>query len=411
MSSLGGADIRQRLLNDHDQILTRMRARLARVARARGVAADAVDDVVQESLAEAWRSLDRLTAPDGFTYWVDEICRNVCRRFTQRRTRDVARLTRLPHTMEGQDEELATWAETLSAGEDPALDTIEAASREDMATLLDRALGLLSDEARRLIELVYLCEIPHLEAAARLGVSSGTLDTRLSRARRRLYDALNGPLRSEAAELGLTLDEARGEGWVETRLWCSRCGACRLQGAFMRGENPTGGPNLHLRCPACARRYGQDTLHTMGLASLGSASSFRPAWKRAMQGLTNHVTRAIQTGELACWCCGGVATVEVCERATAGAGDYPYYVRMCCARCGRREDTTGDFPAVDQLTAWSHPVARQFLLEHERWTSAFDDPVERYGALVIPIILRDSSSAARLTILAERQTLRVVALA
>jgi hypothetical protein len=84
---------------------------------------------------------------------------------------------------------------------------------------------------------------------------------------------------------------------------------------------------------------------------------------------------------------------------------------MCCARCGRREDTTGDIPAVDQLTAWSHPVARRFLLERERWTSAFDVPVERNGALVIPITLRDSNSAARLTILAERQTLRVVALA
>jgi hypothetical protein len=58
----------------------------------------------------------------------------------------------------GQDEELVAWAETLSAGEDPALDAIESASREDVVTLLDRALGLLSDEARRLIEVVYQTE-------------------------------------------------------------------------------------------------------------------------------------------------------------------------------------------------------------------------------------------------------------
>lgn len=411
MTSVSLTDMRQRLLSDDGGVLTHTRARLARLARARGVAPDAVDDVTQETLAEAWRLLDRLTAPEGFAYWVDEICRNICRRYAQRAARESAHLARLPYGEEGQDEERVSWVETVAAEEDPALDLIESAPREEMCALLDRALGLLPDETRRLVELIYLREVPHAEVAARLGVTAGTLDTRVSRARRRLYDALNGPLRAEAAALGLALDEARGEGWVETRLWCARCGTNHLQGAFMSGEAADGGPNLHLRCPACARRHGQDTLHTMGLVALGSASSFRPAWKRAMQGLTEQMVWALQVGERACWTCGGVAKVEMRERADQGDGVYPYFVQIRCAQCGSQEDLTGDYPSVDQLAAWSNPVARRFLLEHERWTSAFAPTVERDGALVVPITLQDAASAARLTVLADRQTLRTVALA
>ena len=50
----------------------------------RNVPADSVEDVVQETLLEAWTHLDRLSAPEGFHLWLDEICRNVCRRHARK---------------------------------------------------------------------------------------------------------------------------------------------------------------------------------------------------------------------------------------------------------------------------------------------------------------------------------------
>src|SRR5579863_10184220 len=71
------------LLTDQYGMMTRTMQRLARIARARGVDSSAIDDVVQQTLLEAWSHLDRLTAPAGFQLWIDEICRNICRRYAR----------------------------------------------------------------------------------------------------------------------------------------------------------------------------------------------------------------------------------------------------------------------------------------------------------------------------------------
>src|SRR5437764_884817 len=114
----------------------------------------------------------------------------------------------------------------------------------------------------------------------------------LQRGRRDLRQILSGPLRNEAEAFGFALDEALAEGWQETRLWCPLCARCRLQGCFVTfegGEEGQKGPNLHLRCPDCSRRYGQDTIRSMGLVSLAGLRSFTPACKRTMQVLTDGV--------------------------------------------------------------------------------------------------------------------------
>ena len=51
--------LRSALLADQDGILTATRLRLARIARARGIEPHVVDDVVQETLLEAWSHRDR----------------------------------------------------------------------------------------------------------------------------------------------------------------------------------------------------------------------------------------------------------------------------------------------------------------------------------------------------------------
>lgn len=406
--------LRSALLTDQDGILTETRQRLARLARARGIEPHTIDDVVQETLLEAWSHLERLHTPAGFLPWIDEICRNVCRRAAHRREVDLLRRAPL---LDEDEEEYDVLAQ-LPAPE--AFDPLEDLSRQDLLLLLDRALGTLPQAARQLVELCYVRDLPHAEVAERLGITRGTLDTRLHRARRQLRQILSGPLREEAQGFGLALDETLASGWQETRLWCPRCMHRRLQGCFMHPDAEEG-PNLHLRCPDCSRRSGQDTVHSMGLVSLADLHTFRPAWKRVMQGLTDVLLSALACGQYPCWYCGKPALINVMSTtndeaqsaalsATASTSQaYSpclFWIQLHCSSCGRGSDIQSNIPSVDQLVYWSHPLTRQFLLQHPRWRSTPGRIVEYAGEPAIHSQLADLESNDALTILAHRQTLQ-----
>lgn len=408
--------LRSALLTDQDGILTETRQRLARLAQARGIELHAIDDVVQETLLEAWSHLERLHTPAGFHLWIDEICRNVCRRTAHRREMDLLR--RAPLSAPVPDEEERDVLAHLPAPD--AFDPFEELSRQDLFLLLDRALGTLPQAARQIVELCYLRELPHAEVAERLGITSGTLDTRLHRARRQLRQIFSGPLREEAQGFGLALDETRASCWQETRLWCPGCMRRRLQGCFMH-LNSEEGPNLHLRCPDCSRHYGQDTVHSMGLVSLTGLCAFRPAWKRVMQGLTDSILPSLARGHYACWYCGQPALIEVKSdasdegqsgdlRATVSRSEQhnpcPFWIHLHCSSCDRGAEIQSNIPSVDQLVYWSHPLTRQFLLHHPRWSSTPGSIVEYAGELAIPLQLADLESNDSLAILAHRQTLQ-----
>jgi len=406
--------LRLALLSDQNGMLTATRLRLARIAQARGVDSNAIDDVVQETLLEAWSHLGRLTSPAGFHVWIDEICRNICRRYARNRQANLSR--HVPFSGSYQDDQSTPGEDNafpLTNILDPSTpDPLEALSRQELELLLDRALGLLPEEARQVIEMCYLLELSHQEVAGRLGISAGTLYTRLHRARRHLRQLLNGPLRHEAAAIDLALEQEDNGGWFETRLWCSCCGRYRLQGSFFETE-PGGSVNLHARCPGCAQRYGLDIVHSMGLVSLGRLHSFRPAWKRTLQGLTELVLLALQEGKRPCPWCGDLSSIEVAdaeaeEEDTPHLGPYRFWVRWSCAHCGGLVCAPGDLPMVDQVVCWSHPRAREFMAQHPHWLSTPGMPLEYAGQPALSFQITDTGSAENLTILAHRHTLRVL---
>jgi RNA polymerase sigma factor (sigma-70 family) len=185
--------------------LTTARPRLHHLAQLRGIAADAIEDVVQETLLEAWKHQDRLHTPEGFSAWLDEICRNVCRRHARKQWMDQQHIAPLfaPYQYdEGQSGE--TEASLLMNIPDTRLpDPLDTLSQQDVALLLDRALGSLSRNAREVVELCYLVELPQREVALQLGLSISALEGRLHRARHQLRQLLNGPLHADAEALGL----------------------------------------------------------------------------------------------------------------------------------------------------------------------------------------------------------------
>jgi RNA polymerase sigma-70 factor (ECF subfamily) len=264
--------IRCALLTNQGGILTSTRQRLARIAHARGMEASTIDDIIQETLLEAWSHLDRRQTPASFSSWIDAICRNVCRRFAHRHTLELRRHTSLPHlcaAMENADEQedAQTFALLTVASPDP-LEGLE------LTFVLEQALRVLPEVTRQLVELCYVRELPRAEVAAHLGIKSGALETRLYRVRRQLYQLLHGGLTSNAS----VVSPAR---YTQTTRLVPR--------KRRRGTEPA----YALPHPECSRQYNQDTVHSMGLVSLSGLRSLQPTWTRTMQGLSECVTRAL----------------------------------------------------------------------------------------------------------------------
>ena len=59
---------------------------------------------------------------------------------------------------------------------------------------------------------------------------------------------------------------------------------------------------------------------------------------------------------------------------------------------------------------WSHPRTRKFVQQHPRWHSEPGSLAEYDGQQVIHFQIADLVSSERQTVLAQRQTLRVLAL-
>jgi RNA polymerase sigma factor (sigma-70 family) len=406
------------------------RPRLRRLAQLQGVAPDAIDDIVQETLVAAWQHQDRLHSPEGVHLWLDAICRNVCRRYARTRWSEQRHL--LVHRAPYQDDDGEPEATTETAAsvltglpDTGALDPLDALSRQEVARLLDRALGALSVNARQVLELCYLLDLPQREVAAQLGLSISALEARLHRARQQVRLLLNGSMREDAEALGLALDADNSGGWRHTRLWCALCGRRRLMGVFV--PQPTGSVNLHMRCPDCEQHYGltdvdNSSVHSKGLVHLDGVHAFRPAWKRTMQGMARRVLQAVRTAGGSCPYCGAPAVLQVLDKLQAAAPTqdtelpssltqhpYQFWVWWACSRCQfAASEGMGVFAASD-LVYWSHAQTQHFMAEHPHWYSAPELLVEYAGLPAIRLQMADHASAARLTVLAHRHTLDILA--
>jgi RNA polymerase sigma-70 factor (ECF subfamily) len=406
--------LREALLTDHNGLLTATLRRLGRLARARGIEPSGIDDVVQETLLEGWSHLYRLTFPAGFPSWIDEICRNVCRRHARRRQlqhlRTAAWLAPGLDTDSSPDD-----AFPFASIADLSLpDPLEECSREELAALLDRALGLLPLQTRQIVEMCHLMELPQMEVAERLGISVGALQARLHRARRHLLQVLHGPLYQEVASYAPTAKHEDDGHWLDTQLWCSLCGR-RLQASFVETEcEGEKGVNLHVRCPGCAGQYGMDMVHSMGLVSLGQLRSFKPAWKRAMRGLSELIRQGLDQGSRSCPWCGGPASIQIVDaeesvESIPSLGPYRFWIRWWCGQCGELVGSPGDLPSVEQVVSWSDVRSREFMVRHPHAQTSLGLPLEYAGQEALQLRITDSTSTESLHLVAHRQTLRVLA--
>lgn len=149
-----------------------------RIVRAHDVA----DDVAQEAFLRAWRSLDRFDLDRPFGPWVCRIAANLAVNYVRSPR---AREEGLP---EGHAEAKAKAPGPLGA----LLDG-------EATRVLDAALAELPGEQRAVLVMRAVEEMSYAEIAEALGISPGTVMSRLYRAREKLAVALR-PYLGQAAE-------------------------------------------------------------------------------------------------------------------------------------------------------------------------------------------------------------------
>ncbi len=372
------------------------RPRLLRLAHLNGVGADEAEDVVQETLLEAWRHLEKLREPERFASWLDGICRNVCKRHLHARS-----ITPLARELE-----VAKDGEPAFDLPDPqAVDPLEELERQDMHILLDRALSHLPVGTRELVELCYLAEVPQREAAERLRISLGALEVKLHRARHQLYQILHGEdLRADAQAFGLLLDGDEAAGWQETRQWCFLCGKHHLRGLFERQtSNRT---SIRLRCPECSSRYETDLLNTAHHPEAGPIRSFRPVVKRIIQASAEFFHACLS--QRRCPICLSSVATQVIDRRVL-TPPYSHYDALPLGIYGRIDcPTCGPSFCEAYIPAFLHPTVRDFMLRPH----IFYEPavfVSYEGSDAIRFRLIDLNSTETLTVLTHPQMLHILA--
>jgi len=386
------------LLADMEQLFTEARPRLLRLARLNGIATDIADDVVQETMMEAWRHFANLRDPQRFDTWLDGICRNVCRRQARAQATSISRHEPLPLLLPDTDDDGKT--DTFVDIPDPlAIDPEEALNRQDLVVLLDRAMSYLPGDTRALLEMCYLAELPQREAALQLGLTIGALELRLHRARKQLRQVLNGALRSDAESFGLALDPMLANSWQETRQWCWLCGKHRLIGVFEAQAD--GHVEMRMRCPECSSRYDIDLTGSAGMVSMEGLHTFRPAFKRIMRAMADRAY--IPLTKSCCWQCHKPAIVRIIHSSEAEFLIPPdrYWVRTDCQTCGT-------FCSDIATILITHPIIQHFFAQHERFVCEPYKLLEYNGLSVISARLTDITSATQLTVLLNAQTLQIM---
>jgi RNA polymerase sigma-70 factor (ECF subfamily) len=134
---------------------------------------DVADDVVQDAFLRAYQALERFDRQRPFGPWICRIAANLAVNHVRS---PESREEALPESL----------AEAPAPDQGPLGGVLESEGRE----VLDRAMDRLSPEQRAVFVLRVFEELSYQEIAEALGISPGTVMSRLSRARERLREAL-----------------------------------------------------------------------------------------------------------------------------------------------------------------------------------------------------------------------------
>ncbi|MDQ3328988.1 MAG: RNA polymerase sigma factor [Chloroflexota bacterium] len=359
------------------------RARLVRLCAHLTGDQHIAEDLAQEALLIVWRSAHSLRDPDKRPQWLAGIARNVCRNWARSQGRELPLVRR---------------ADVVESADD--LDVELVLERDELAQLLDRALGLLPQATREILIERYVRESPHAEIAELLGLSEDAVSMRLTRGKLLLRRAITTGLRDEAEAYGLY--DPASDDWRETRIWCSQCGRRKLLARIPQTRG-----TVSFRCPACHPSAGMAgsefrlanahfTRLIGGLKRPQSILNRTAAWSHA------YFRGALQKRVALCTHCGQTVRLQMHlplegpDRIREARG-----VHTQCAACGEQlsSSATGLVMALPEVHAFRRASRiRQLPLQE----------VETHGQAAVIHSFESVANVARLDVVSLRDTLNVV---
>ena len=139
---------------------------------------EAAEDCGQEAMIRIWRNLANYRGDCALESWVYRIAANCCMDWLRKKKRDRS-VSMEPLAEQGFD----------PADEAPG--TEEQAVAKDERQRLREAVALLPDDQREALVLTQLERVSYEETAKVLGVSEGTVKSRVNRAKARLKEILS----------------------------------------------------------------------------------------------------------------------------------------------------------------------------------------------------------------------------
>lgn len=171
--------VRQACLGDRDAyavLVRRWSARVLAVCHSRVRRRDVAQELAQESLLRGFESLDRLDSPDRFGPWLRGIAQHVCLDWLKKKQTSQVVFSELP-----VDQQPRRFLES---------EPDHSAERADDLRQLMNEVELLPEELREVLMLYYCHDTTYQELAELLGVSSATINARLTKARSLLKERM-----------------------------------------------------------------------------------------------------------------------------------------------------------------------------------------------------------------------------
>ena len=192
MSETAGTAI-PRLLDEHGDQICRLGLQVCGDPQT-------AEDLVQETFIRAYRGWDGFEGRSKASTWLYTIAARTCQRMKRKRA--------------GEPRHLESLAELLPTREDGVLTTVddehplEALDRERIRESVQRAIGELPHAFRIPLVLKEMADLSVAEIASIMGLTEGTIKTRLYRARMKLRRVLSAELPTRS---GAPPDHARRE--------------------------------------------------------------------------------------------------------------------------------------------------------------------------------------------------------
>jgi RNA polymerase sigma-70 factor (ECF subfamily) len=166
------------------ELVRRWTPRVLAVCHARVRRADAAEDLAQEALLRGYRALGTLSQPERFGAWLHGIALRACLDWLKARERST-----VPFSALGNGCDPDGFPHPRDGNEVPALD------RDDERRRLLAEVEALPPDCRTVVMLYYYQNATYRELAELLGVSTATINARLSRARALLRARLSAAWR------------------------------------------------------------------------------------------------------------------------------------------------------------------------------------------------------------------------